>query len=172
MSTQSQLRSQAGSPRGRFRARSYASMTRCVGYSSASAIWRAAGALSLLCPRSSAPMYWLLTPISLANIPWVSPLDIRRSPRYSSFSGTETKSLILLPNSSAHRARVSTRGWDWPRSHCEYVVRATPRTRATSAPLSLSSILRARSLSGANPRNRRLTDGTSREDTMPLAPIW
>lgn len=171
MSIQSQVPSQAGSPRGRFRTRSYASLTRCAGYPNASAIWRAAGALSLLCPRSSAPMYWLLTPISLASIPWVSPLDIRRSPRYSSSSGTETKSLISHPNSLAHRARVSMRGWDWPRSHCEYVVKATPRTRATSAPLSLSSIRRARSLSGAKPRNRRLTDGTSREDTMPLVPI-
>ncbi|AMY26309.1 hypothetical protein A3Q41_05054 (plasmid) [Rhodococcoides fascians] len=55
MSTQSQVRSQAGSPRGRFRTRSYASLTRCVGYPSASAIWRAAGALNLLCPALKRP---------------------------------------------------------------------------------------------------------------------
>lgn len=161
---------QAGSPRGRLRTRSYAATTRGTGYRKTSATLDAVEPPSRLWPRSNAPMYWGLTPTSLASAPWVRPREVRRSPRYSSSSATKTKSLIGRPSSSAQRASESMRGCDCPRSHCEYVEDATPTRRATSAPLRPMARRRARSCSGAKPRSRRLNEGTPRVDTMPLAP--
>lgn len=164
------LHPQAGSPRGRRRTRSYAATTRDAGYSSTSAIRDAVESPSRLCPRSSAPMYWGLTPTSLASAPCVSPREVRRSPRYSSSSATKTKSLIGRPSSCAQRANESIRGCDWPRSHCEYVDDATPTRRAISAPLRPMASRRARSCSGAKPRSRRLNERTPQVNTMPLVP--